>query len=298
MLGSGSNVGAGGLSEPTSVTQPNEVLRGLAKRCVLSACDEAEPLRLFEQRRPAREDARTFPRLAPLRSGLDDDDYAEVPIPAAHLMVIHANIAACDRPRTFNTSAESLGFLTREEADHDACWSKGRYSALRPDFKRPTEEKPDLEPSDYDQAADALPFRKGVTADRIYDRFAKMYWPWGHHDDPENDPESKRFVRTRLWPPFLWDSVNVTTIEQPSLARHAPHVHNILQNFNGWGWAGDGTVSSAAVNYYRKVLAQTISERIEFLSKPFPGRTQGADAQTWFGDVHDESFSTCERVST
>jgi len=79
LLGSGSNVGAGGLSEPTSVTQPNEVLRGLAKLCVLSACDEAEPLRLFEQRRPAREDARTFP---------GDRGHGE-PVPAAA-----ANVAA------------------------------------------------------------------------------------------------------------------------------------------------------------------------------------------------------------
>ena len=140
-----------------------------------------------------------------------------------------------------------------------------------------SQEKLNYETSDYDQAADSLPFRKGVTAFRIHKRFHEL--PWLIWDRP-GLPDAEYLKRK--WPPFLWDLVDVTAIEQPSLARHAPHVHNILQDPNGFG-----TRHSCAVRYYRTVLAQTISERIQFLSEPFPGRIQGADAQTWFGDVHD-----------
>ena len=76
--------------------------------------------------------------------------------------------------------------------------------------------------------------------------------------------------------------MDVNAIEHPSLARHAPHVHNILQLEDP-----DGFEHSRDVRYYRSMLAHTISERIEVLSEPFPGLIQGADAQTWFGDVHD-----------
>jgi len=260
--------------EVSAAVESADKLKGLAKLCVLSACDEAD---VRGKAGDIMETSMSRSFLRPLRTTVGEDDAVfRVPHVWA-LYVKNDRIAHSKNERVFlwRPAMGNNGFLTAEEADPELD---------------DTADDIDQMGIQYDNSGCALPFRKGISASGIFALFTSMPWRlWQISDREEEDyahvlpyPErpgvpllkAKRdHLRKWAWPPFLFDMVN---LREPAdaLERAAPHAFDTR------------SLSGRIEAYYYRMLSQTIPEQMQFSCHAFPGRLHEGDPKTWFGDVY------------